>query len=234
MKKYIALITIFSLVGLVGYSLAGYSLVNADDTSSAPAAAEKSTAKVVKKSAQKDYRHPDIVMGDPNAPVTIIEYASFTCPHCASFHAQVLPLVKESYIDTGKAKFIFRDFPLDRKALMASVTTRCVPEANFYKVVSFLFSKQMTWAQEENPAAWMRQVALANGADGEEFEACFNNEAVIKGVAQNRLLGSQEHKITSTPSFVVNGKVVSGGRDFKYFRQIIDEALAGSTQASKN
>ncbi len=174
-------------------------------------------------------RLQDRVLGREDAPVTLIEYASFTCPHCAHFHQTVYPMVKQDFIDTGKVKFIFRDYPFDRFALMASITTRCVPMDKYFETVKLLFAKQDVWSKEENPEGYFRQVAALQGADAEKFRTCLFDPGMQEGIANIRLEGAQKYSVASTPSFVINDIKFNGRWEYENFSKALNEAYFAAT-----
>lgn len=151
----------------------------------------------------------DRVIGDPAAPITIIEYASLTCPHCASFHADTLPKLKKEWIETGKAKLIYRDYPLDRYAASASMIARCAPSDKYFTFVNAFFAQQKTWSRAEDPVKVLTQLAGLGGMSKDDVDACLANEALQDGILQMRLEGQMEYDISSTPSFVIDGKKVA-------------------------
>lgn len=149
----------------------------------------------------------DKVLGDPEAPVTIIEYASMTCPHCADFHASVFPLLKEEYIDTGKAKFVLREFPLDEFAAATAMLARCSDE-RYYDVVDLFFETQRQWAVREGAYDQIRSLALQAGFTGETFEACLRDQALLDGINAVKDEGYRTMNVTSTPTLIVDGEKV--------------------------
>lgn len=161
-------------------------------------------------------------LGDPAAPVTIIEYASLTCPHCAHFHREELPAIKEKYIDTGKAKLIFRDFPLDQLALQAAVLAHCAGEARYFKFLDAMFASQATWARAADPIAALKQLAKLGGLSEAEADACLADRAMQDGVLQSRLDGEQQFNVASTPTIIINGKTYDGGRSIDEISKVID------------
>lgn len=165
------------------------------------------------------------IIGAADAPVTIIEYASMTCPHCAHFHNDVLPVLRSSYIDTGKVRLIFRDYPLDRLALAASMVARCAPEDKSLEVTSRLFETQPTWAGAEQPIAAIAEVVAPLGLDRAAVEACVQNEDVAKPVLEQAIYGQENFEIRSTPTFILNGEVMVGALSPEAFAQKIDAAL---------
>jgi protein-disulfide isomerase len=165
------------------------------------------------------------VLGDPEAPVTIIEYSSLTCPHCAAFHADTLPAIKERFIDTGQAKIVYRDFPLDQNALNAAVIAHCAGPDRYFVFLEALFGSQERWARSSDPTESLIQLAGLGGLPREQAEACLADDAMLDAVLQTRLDGQEEYDISSTPSFVINGELVSGNRSVDEFATVIESAL---------
>lgn len=166
----------------------------------------------------QDQPLPDMVLGSPDAPVTIVEYASMTCGACANFHKLVYPELKSKYIDTGKAKLILREFPLDRIAAAAFMLARCGGEQRYYPIVDALFETQKSWAFGEGDATpRLMQFARQAGFSEEEFNKCVGDEAQLKRVAAVRELAHTKFGVESTPTFFVNGKKIDApqGVDFK-------------------
>ncbi len=151
----------------------------------------------------------DRVIGDPAAPITIIEYASLTCPHCANFHADTLPQLEKEWIETGKAKLIYRDYPLDRYAASASMIARCAPTDKYFTFLNAFFAQQKNWSRAEDPVKVLTQLAGLGGMSKEDVDACLANEALQDGILQMRLEGQMEYDVNSTPSFVIDGKKVA-------------------------
>lgn len=168
----------------------------------------------------------DMVVGEDAAPVTIIEYASMTCPHCAHFHENVYPEVKEAYIETGKARLIFREFPLDRLAAAASMLARCVEPDRFFPFVGVLFEKQKDWVTE-SPIEPLKNLAKQAGLNDETFDKCLSNQELLDGIVWVRDRGDQEFDVNGTPSFFVNGEFVSAAdvRDFDAMAEVIEKHL---------
>ena len=153
----------------------------------------------------------DKVMGDPNAPVTIVEFSSFTCPHCASFHRDHLANVKKELIDTGRAKLIFRDFPLDRRALAAGMMARCVDPTGgprFFGTAEILFKSQAKWAvrDEDQFINEMLKIGRIAGINGESLKSCLENTELQDGILAAQQEGVELYKVNATPSLVVYGK----------------------------
>ena len=167
----------------------------------------------------------DIVLGDPDAPVTVIEYASMTCPHCASFHTDTLPQLKEQYIDTGKVKFILREFPLDNLAAAASLLARCVEQDKYYDFVDVLFEKQSQWANADDPLQELRQISKLAGFTEARFNSCLRDQEKLDYIQQVRDTGNQKYDIRSTPTLIINGQKLEGNQSISALQQVIDPML---------
>lgn len=165
------------------------------------------------------------VLGEPDAPVTIIEYSSLTCPHCAAFHAETLPALKERFIDTGQAKLVYRDFPLDQNALNAAVIAHCAGPERYFAFLEAMFSSQARWARSADPKESLIQLATLGGLSREKAEACLADDAMLDAVLQSRLDGQEQYEISSTPSFIIDGELVSGNRSVDEFATVIEAAL---------
>ncbi|MSO70597.1 MAG: DsbA family protein [Alphaproteobacteria bacterium] len=169
----------------------------------------------------------DRVLGNPDAPVTIIEYASFTCPHCANFHNVIMKDLKARYIETGKVKLIFRDFPLDALALRASAIARCAPEPAYYGFVEVLFKSQATWMAGGGARSLgqLEGIARLGGMSKEDFDACMTNDALLEGIINGRQEAMTVYKVDSTPSFVIGGKTYGGDKPIDELAKLIDPLL---------
>lgn len=170
----------------------------------------------------------EVAIGAEDAPVTVVEYMSLTCPHCASFHIDTLPDVMKEYVDTGKVRMVFRDFPLDGVAYRAAIVTHCMAEAGpkrYYGFVQILFQQQRRWATAQDPMAEVAKLARIGGMSQEKFEACLSNERYASGVLQSYQQGEAEFGVRSTPSFLVNGRLVPGRMSFDEFKQVVDPLI---------
>lgn len=146
----------------------------------------------------------DRVLGNPKAPVTVIEYASLTCPHCAQFHTDILPDIKARYVDTGKVKIIFRDFPLDKVALDASMLARCAPPDRFFATLQVLFATQTKWISADDTTAALIQTVGDLGMKPDEAKACLANDQLKEAVVKSRFDGDKAWNIQATPTFILN------------------------------
>lgn len=150
----------------------------------------------------------DMVLGDPNAPITMIEYASYTCPHCASFHENTYPQLKAEYIDTGKVKFVFREVYFDRFGLWASMIARCGGEERFFGITDLLMKGQSDWARAGDPVAIadaIRKVGRLAGLQDADLQACLQDEEHAKTLVAWYQTNAAQDDVTGTPSFVING-----------------------------
>jgi protein-disulfide isomerase len=161
------------------------------------------------------------IIGDPNAPVTIVEYASLTCPHCAAFHTEILPEVKKQLLDTGKARLVYRDFPLDQLALRASALVRCALPLQRPAMLSLLFQTQATWARSQDPMGALTQIGRGVGMSEAAANACLQDQTVLDKVIAQRLEGEQKYKVASTPSFIIGGKLYGGGLSVEQMVELV-------------
>lgn len=170
----------------------------------------------------KPPEYGEMAMGPDNAKVTVIEYASATCPHCAAFHAETFPTLKKEYIDTGKIRFVFREFPLNDAALAGFMVARCAPKEKYFPILDVIFDTLQQWTKD--PLAGLQGIAQQAGMTKEEFDACLKNETVAKQIIAVRDAG-QKFGVEGTPTFFVNGKVLNGETSIEEFRKVIDPLL---------
>jgi protein-disulfide isomerase len=163
--------------------------------------------------------------GNENAAVTVIEYMSMTCSHCQNFHVTTWPAIKEKYVDTGKIKFIFREFPFDPRAAAAFMLARCVPEDQWYPVIDLLFRTQDKWARVSDARQAMQSTMSITGMSKSDFESCLTNQDLLEKVQavadKGRKLG-----VDSTPSFLINGKVYAGAMKIEEFSKLVDPLVS--------
>src|SRR5947208_11951275 len=165
----------------------------------------------------------DRVLGNPDAPITIVEYASLGCPHCAHFTNDVLPEIKKAWIDTGKVKLVLRDFPLDEPSLRAAMIARCAPPDRFYAFADTFFASQEKWLQARDYRDALARLAKLGGMSREEFDSCLKNTALENKIVETRLVASKELDVNSTPTFFINGTKFTGAPTVEEF----DKALSG-------
>ena len=172
-----------------------------------------------------------MVMGSASAPVTLIEYASLTCPHCAAFNANTFPQLKTSYIDQGLVKYIYRDFPLDRMALEAAKIARCAGPDKYFGFVDVLFRQQQTWTRGndgEQIMANLRRLAKVGGMSDATFDTCSKDKAVENAVLEQSLKGERELKVGSTPTLIVNGQKYTGALTFEELDKLLKPLVGKS------
>ena len=167
----------------------------------------------------------DRISGKADAPVTIIEYASKTCPHCANFHTGTLPALKKEFIDTGKVKLIYRDFPLDGLALAAAMMARCAPKERYFPIVDIMYRTQQNWSRAADPNAALAQIGLLSGISKETIQACISSKDVHAGVMKIRGDGDKQYKVASTPTIIINGETFKGPATIERLRKVLDAEL---------
>jgi protein-disulfide isomerase len=168
--------------------------------------------------------YKEFVTGDPKAKVTVIEYASLTCPHCAQFATVDYPKLKKEYIDTGKIKFVYRDFPLDGLGMGAALLARCVPNDRGKVMIEMMFQNQNEWVRAEKPLEVLRGYAQLAGLNSAGVDACLKNEAILKEIQSVQEKAVSLHKVRATPSFFVGEEQVEGN-DFESLKKVIDKQL---------
>ncbi len=166
----------------------------------------------------------DIVLGSDKAPVTIIEYASMTCPHCAHFSTTTFPELQKRYIDTGKVRFIFREFPLDALAAAGFMLARCAGKDKFMPVVETLFAKQSEWMVQK-PVEPLKAIAKQFGFTEQSFDQCLANQQVLDNIQGGRDRAAEKLGVNSTPTFFVNGKKLTGDQPIDAMAKVIDPYL---------
>jgi protein-disulfide isomerase len=166
-----------------------------------------------------------MAVGDEKAPITIIEYASMTCPHCAAFHTTTYPELKKRYIDTGKVRFIFREFPLDQLALAGFLLARCAGPDKYFPMIETLFQQQQKWVVQK-PLGPLMAIAKQTGMSEAAFNECLQNQKLVDGIEDVRQR-AMKLKVESTPSFFVNGKQLRGAFTIEDFEKAIAPLLKG-------
>ena len=169
----------------------------------------------------------DIVLGSESAPVTMIEYASMSCGHCAAFHSDTLPTIKAEYIDTNKVRYIFREFPLDFPAAGAAMLTRCVSNGDpvkYHAMATTLFARQQEWAFKD-VREQLRRIAEQAGMDESAFAVCLGNQDMVDALQLGANYAGIKLKVDSTPTFFINGTRVKGAYPLQEFRKVIEANL---------
>ena len=169
----------------------------------------------------------DMTLGAEDAPVTVIEYASFTCPHCATFHENVLSRFKADYVDTGKVRFIYREVYFDRPGLWAAMVARCGGEMRYFGIVDMLYEKQREWIGDGTPAEIaqnLKKIGRTAGLSDEQLDACFADAETAQAMVAHYEEVMKEYDISGTPTLVIDGEVHSN-MNYKDLREIVDARL---------
>ena len=170
---------------------------------------------------------PDMALGPANAPVTITEYASMTCPHCAAFNTEVFPKIKSEYIDPGKIRYVFREFPLDIKAAAGSMLSRCIAKddaGKYFAVTDLLFKQQADWVMK-NTTETLTRIGKQAGLSQQAVEDCLKDQALLDKIAADQKYASEVLKVDSTPTFFINGEKIKGETSFEEFDKKIKSLL---------
>lgn len=167
---------------------------------------------------------PEMSFGRQDAPVTVIEYASLTCPHCRSFHMTTWPTVRANYVDTGKLRFIMREFPLDPRSTAAFMLVRCAGPEIWYATIDLLHRTQAQWARGDDPIAAFKSVLGVTGMGATDIEACISDQQLLDKINAVAASG-KELGVNSTPSFFFNGKMRKGALTINEFSQIVDPII---------
>ena len=169
---------------------------------------------------------PDMALGPADAKVTITEYASMTCPHCAAFNADVFPKIKSEFIDTGKIRYIFREFPLDNLAAAAAMLARCTGGDKTMPFIEVLFEHQKDWAfGEGNPVPKLFEFAKQAGFTQESFDKCLTDQKLLDDITNGRTRAAEVFGVNATPTFYINGKKLDGAPTMESFDKMIGPIL---------
>ena len=170
---------------------------------------------------------PDMALGPATSPVTITEYASMTCGHCASFNETVFPKIKSEFIDSGKIRYVFREFPLDIKAAAGSMLARCIAKEDagkYFAVIDMLFKQQNDWVMK-NTTETLTRIGKQAGLSQQAVEDCLKDQALLDKIAADQKFASEVLKVNSTPTFFINGEMVKGATSFEEFDKRIKSLL---------
>lgn len=242
-KLAVVAVVVLALAGIGAYFYtaqepAAVEQTAATEPAAAPAASENAASTAAPTvedtaSAQTDAETPaieikDFSLGSPDAKVEIVEYASFTCPHCANFHATVWPQLKADYIDTGKVRFTYREVYFDRYGLWAALVARCGGEMRYFGIVDMLFEQQQEWAASEDPnvvVGNLRTIGKASGIDDVTLDACIKDGAKVEAMVAHFEKNMEADGIEGTPTFIIDGEKHSN-MSFDDMKAILDEKLA--------
>lgn len=224
------------LVALTGAGALAVTAYSPASEAAAPAAAVAGTAAEAapatpapQAEAQGEFAHAftERSFGKPDAPVTLVEYAALTCPHCAHVHAQVMPQLKRTYIDTGLVRVVFRDFPFNEIGLKAAMAARCAPESNYYDFLQALFAAQDKWSNPSVGDTLLKQMSGFAGLSPEQYDRCTKNSELSDMLLKVRVAATNDMQITSTPTILVEGTLerVVGAQDYSEYQKVIDRQL---------
>ena len=195
---------------------------------SAPVFAEATTAPVAATVAATAIAVPDMIIGNKDSKVTLMEYASFTCPHCAQFHKDVFKQLKKDYIDTDKIKFVYREVYFDRYGLWAAMIARCGGEMRYFGISDILLSTQAEWAASEDPAVVvenLKKIGRTAGMDDAAMGVCLDNAEMAQAMVTAYQTNSEADKVEGTPTLIVNG-VKYSNMPYDELKKILDAELA--------
>lgn len=221
-------IIVFLVAGGFYLSSKGFEI---DDNGNIVLMRQAYAADSMSKEIPSNYAFPqDHTFGDANAPVTLYEYSSFGCFHCADFHLEVLPLIKKEYVDTGKVRVVFVPLPLDKPSMDAALLAECVEKDKYFSFADVLFKKQRDWGMAFDPQKVLLQYAALSGVSSDSAKACLKDDKTAARILQDRQSGLKDLGIEGTPSFVVSSKsgneLVPGFKSFEDFKVILDDHLS--------
>jgi protein-disulfide isomerase len=173
----------------------------------------------------RGYALGDVALGSPDAPLTVIEYASLTCPHCASFHRDTWPTIRERYVDTGKVRFVFREVYFEQFGLWASMIARCGGEATFYSYISTFLDRQDVWARSQDVVGELMRLGRLGGLPAERLQACLTDADFMNRLVADYQANATAHNVRSTPTFIINGESHSGAMSVAQFSALLDKHL---------
>jgi len=191
-------------------------------TAAQPAHADSASAETT--ASATNHAEHGRVMGDPDAPVTIVEFASLTCPHCRQFHEQTLPKLKKNWIEPGKAKLVYRHYPLDRPALRGAMIANCFEGDRFFAVIDMMFENQGQWSRAEQPTEGLARIAATAGMDKDTFESCANDGEMADSIVEQQLAARKQIGVESTPTFLVDGEKLVGNQPYENFVDALEAA----------
>jgi len=211
MRRIVLVSSLFAAVALIAFSAIAGDFFSSGITASAPTVTL-----------------PDRVLGKADAPVTVEEYVSLTCSHCAEFYNKILPELEPKYVDTGKVKFILRDYPLDGLSLKAAAVARCMPDDEYYPFVKTLYKNLQQWATTTNPEQILVQYAKLGGLSEEKAKACLADKGMQDAIIAERMTASDKRSVEATPTFIINygAEKIDGARDASEFAAVFDRLLA--------
>jgi protein-disulfide isomerase len=168
-------------------------------------------------------RPGDHMLGSPDAPRVIVEYGSLSCPHCAHFHQETLPILKAEWLESGKALYVFRHYPLDDAAFAAALIADCVPEERFFAMLDLFFGRQRDWVTAEDPEPVLTEIAAEAGLSEAEVEACKADEEARERILRGQVEALESVKLKAVPSFLVDGELMRGSKPYSDFLHALQD-----------
>lgn len=194
--------------------------------------AETSLVEIVGDALETPNPLGEIVMGDPDAPVTIVEYASLTCPHCGAFHNEILPILDEEFVKTGKVKFYFRPFPFDGVATAGAMLVQCSAPNRRVGFLKVLFERQSQWLMSSDPVEDLKRISKQAGLSETDFQVCLKDERILNGIRAMQKAADEQLGVNSTPTFFINGEMLRGHQPVDVFRKAINDQLPNDMKSS--
>ncbi len=234
MRNMLVILGVVAAVAVVGYAVYEKFGQPAAVTASAPAAsntpaASRPQATPIPAAAGDRLsfviKPDDMVLGSADAKVTMVEYASLTCPHCANFHVSTLPALKTEYIDKGLVKLVYRDFPLDGLALRAAMMAQCAGPDRYFGYLELLFGRQVQWATAKDPLEGLAAIGKIGGMTDDQFKICLTDKTVEQKVLASALEGEKTYAVRATPTIFIDGLRYSG-MSIEQLRSILDPIIA--------
>jgi len=231
--KYVLPISVCLVVMLGAIGVLQWRSSDADERMIAAAAETQTTKETANETENTDILNPRaepgaFIIGAEDAPVTIMEFSSLSCPHCATFHRATLPDLKKDYIETGKVKFVFRDFPLNGAAVAGSLLLKCIPLENRYEFMELLFDQQTQWAMDGNYRTTLKQYAALLGVGSDQAEECMSDEDANRAMFETMREGNAAYEVNSTPTFIIlpGEEKLTGAQPYGAFSTRIEKLLA--------
>jgi len=214
-------IGVAAIVAIMVAAAIGYQFLTPPEIEPAVATSTTAAPDTAMPAGRPEIHADDKILGSPEAPVTMIEYASLTCPHCATFHNDSLPRIKSELIEKGLMRLVFRDFPLDQVALRAALLARCAPDERYFNLLEVLFRTQSDWAQAADPAGALAQIGRTAGMSQATIDGCVTDQARVDRIVAGYQEAQSSFDVRSTPTFIINGEKHTGTLAFEDIEKIV-------------
>lgn len=227
MKRHLSAVALAAVIVVGGWWVAGQGSAPGAAITLPGAASAQQASETETESEASSVEIVEMTQGAEDALIEVIEYASYTCPHCAAFHEDVLPQLKEDYIDTGKVKFVYREVYFDKYGMWASLVARCGGEEKFFGITDMIYDTQDEWSRAGSDAAIadeLRKIGRMAGLDNDQLESCLTDSTKLRALVEWYQANAEEHGVRSTPTFVIDGETHSN-MSYADFTEILDERL---------